>query len=75
MSTTKQYAIKRLGPRQVGGTYYTGYWRKNYTVTAINWIEDDVWEMTCVDEMGTRTVHCTAWDYRNDRVINQPGGN
>ena len=64
-----RYAKHRLGPRKVGGTYYNGYWRKNVTVVSITWIEDDVWEITEVDERGTKRTHCTAWDYKRDRVV------
>jgi hypothetical protein len=63
------YALKRLGPREVGTKYFNGYWRKIYTVESIEWIEDELWEITCRDEMGTRYRHSTAWDYKRDRVV------
>jgi hypothetical protein len=60
-----------VGPRQVGGRYFDSYWKKEYTVTAIN--RDDSGRPTSItvkDDDGTRQ-HATAWDKR-DRIIEQP---
>ena len=66
------YAMKRLGPRQVGGTYYNHYWRRYYTVEQIIWVNQDHWEIVVCDENGDRRRHCTAWDAKHDRVVKQP---
>lgn len=66
-------------PRVVGGRYYCGYWRYDYTVLAI----DGVWITERMDspmrsnlgdpsQVGTVKRHCTAWDARNDRVLALP---
>ena len=54
-------------PRRVGGRYYCGYWRDEYTVVA----RDDsglVPGFTVRWSDGHETTHCTAWDARLDRV-------
>lgn len=70
MNQIKTYAIKRLGPRVVGGTYWCGYWRRSYVVDAIVWTGDD-WMIHATWEDGRHSRHCTAWDYRRDQVIDQ----
>ena len=55
------------GPQLAGGRYWCGYWREEYTVTAI----DGDW-LTVQWAGGHSTRHCTAWDPDRDRVISQP---
>ena len=54
---------KVVGPRKVGGRYLCGYWRTEYTVTAIEYRPD--WasgtSITCHWADGTITPHGTAW--------------
>lgn len=55
---------KGKDPRVVGGTYRSGYWKKNYKVLSRRgqWLHVE-WED------GTKTTHCTAWDSRRDKVV------
>ena len=73
MNTCRNYAIDRLGPRQVGGTYFNYYWKKTYVVDAIVWNKDS-WMIHVTWEDGQRARHCTAWDHEKDRVIVDPIG-
>jgi hypothetical protein len=56
-----------VGPRRVGGRYYCGYWRWEYTVLAIEYSHGG-WLITeATDEEaaeGRSRTHCTAWDER-----------
>lgn len=54
-------------PRKVGGTYWCGYWNKIYTVTHLQ----GMW-ITGRWEDGSPMHHCTAWDWRRDRIISEP---
>lgn len=80
----RSYAHVAIGPRKVGGVYYSGYWGTNYEVLAI---DDEGCTITVRDlplDQQPATVqkslvdpthirrHFTAWDYRRDRVISQP---
>ena len=59
-----------VGPRKGGGRYLCGYWRTEYTVTAIEY--RDSWEgtsITCKWEDGHSTTHSTPWDPRHDKVV------
>lgn len=58
---------KGRDPRQVGGTYYCGYWKRQYKVLSRRgqWFQIQ-WED------GTVVTHCTAWDSRRDKVVAAP---
>jgi len=57
--------LQDIGPRRVGGTYYCGYWRKAYTVQAIE-VDAWRWRITVRWQDGSTTTHSTRWDYRRD---------
>lgn len=62
-------------PRQVGGRYWCAYWRKEYTVDAIERDRDSGSQTTWLDvtwEDGRKGRHCTAWDHQRDKVVKQP---
>jgi hypothetical protein len=70
------YFDQILGPRVVGGVYWTSYWRQFYVVQDIelDWANGTVWiEVANPDELvaGRSRRHCTPWD-KKDRVIHQP---
>ncbi|MFJ2833590.1 hypothetical protein ACIPC1_39635 [Streptomyces sp. NPDC087263] len=67
------WIANQVGPRQVGGRYYSGYWDLAYEVLNIDDNPDNwgPWEMTCRWDDGRDTTHCTAWDPKRDRVISQ----
>lgn len=58
----------KYGPQQVGGRYFCAYWRKEYTVTAL----DPDGFISIKWEDGTTGRHLTPWDHGRDRVIRQP---
>lgn len=68
----KRPTQQQIDPRVVGGRYRSGYWRIEYTVTAIEF-DAHGWlvSVTCLDDDGSIRTHCTAWDNR-DRVISEP---
>ena len=70
MITDAGYIAYVIGPRRVGGTYLSGYWRTTYTVLAI----DGSW-LTVQDidghTPGSVRTHCTAWDAAYDRIISE----
>ena len=58
-------------PRVVGGTYYCGYWRVQYTVLTIepaHCLSSTCWTVRWADD-GRITHHGTAWDGRRDRIV------
>lgn len=66
-------------PRKVGGRYYCGYWRYEYTVLAIEGSKITERMETMMDsnlgtpdQIGKIKSHYTAWDGRNDKIIEQP---
>lgn len=66
-----------IGPRQVNGRYYSGYWGNEYTVTAIDRdIATGTWSITVATDaeavLRQSRTHCTPWDHRRDRVVAQP---
>lgn len=67
-----KYLKNAIGPRVVGGMYRSAYWRKNYTVTAIDIADDAAWSMTVQWEDGRVTTHCTAWHQKRDTVLYTP---
>lgn len=67
-----KYLKNVIGPRVVGGQYRSGYWQKNYTVTAIEITDDMTWSMTVQWEDGRVTSHCTAWNPKRDAVLYTP---
>lgn len=67
-----RYLKNVIGPRVVGGMYRSGYWRRNYTVTAIEITDGTAWSMTVQWEDGDTTTHCTAWDRKRDAVLCTP---
>ena len=63
---------EQADPRTVGGRYFDGYWQEAYTVLAM-W--SDRYRTTWVRvawAVHGETVHCTPWDSKRDRVIEQP---
>lgn len=67
------YHADVLGPQLPGGRYLCGYWRQEYEVLAI-WVTvsaGDPW-LRVRWEDGHETVHCTRWDARVDRVLDEP---
>jgi hypothetical protein len=58
---------REVDPRRVGGRYLSGYWRREYTVLAINGCA-----ITVKQTDGEIVTHYTAWDSRMDRIISQP---
>lgn len=58
----------KYGPQQVGGRYFCAYWRKEYTVTAL----DPDGFISIKWEDGRTGRHLTPWDHGRDRVIRQP---
>jgi hypothetical protein len=82
LSKTATHVRKAIGPRRVGGIYYTAYCGKEYRVLGLD--TDDAarrhitwsdWAITVTDvdgpHAGVPRTHCTAWDSR-DRVAQQP---
>lgn len=79
------YLEEAVGPRQVGGTYYSGYWGTTYRVDAIHTGDEarqvlgmaSDWAIIETDLDGPSKnhprTHCTPW-HRRDRVIQQPPG-
>lgn len=67
-----KHVSKCIGPRVVGGRYRNGYWRKDYTVTAIDVTKDGSWRITVQWEDGLIVNHCTAWDAKRDTVLYTP---
>ena len=67
-----RYLKAVIGPRVVGGIYRSGYWNKNYTVTAIEITDGTAWTMTVSWEDGRTTTHCTPWDNKRDTVLYTP---
>ena len=62
---------EQADPRMVGGRYYCAYWQETYTVLAM-W--SDLYRTTWLAvqwEHNGPTVHCTAWDGKRDRIIEQ----
>jgi hypothetical protein len=61
-----------IGPRQVGGTYWCGYWHRWYTVESIEirFRDGDLtaptWSITARWASGERGTHHTPWDPRCD---------
>lgn len=56
--------MSKIDPRKVGGRYFSGYWRDEYTVLELRpagWLR-----VRWSD--GHETVHATAWDPKRDRV-------
>lgn len=82
MATLPSYVLATIGPRQVGGTYRSGY-GCTYRVDAILhgpdaraeifWSDIAIVETDLDGPMaGRRRVHCTDWDPRLDEVVSQP---
>lgn len=68
---------EQIGPREVGGRYYSGYWGVEYEVVAVH--RDPAgqvpWQVTVVyADRRDRVTHRTPWDPRRDRVLSQPSG-
>lgn len=60
---------KSIGPRHVGGKYLCGYWRKTYTVLAIELIGQSSVEFTILWDDGRVKSHMTSWDYLWDKEV------
>lgn len=65
---TRHHAAQVLGPRVVGGCYYSGYWHKEYKVVEVK-AESGVPWMIVRWQDGEVTVHCTPWEVKGDRVL------
>lgn len=69
---------RALGPRRVGGWYWSGYWRTGYTVVSIDYSFHDgdpaspSWAITVRWDEGHRSTHCTPWDERRDSCHRPP---
>ena len=75
--TEAKIIAKEVGPRKVGGVYWSVYGGR-YEVVKIETGSDGIhywncWRITvrCLDDGEIRT-HCTAWDAKRDRIISQP---
>ena len=68
------WIARQIGPQQVGGRYYSGYWGLEYEVLAIDDKPDSwgAWEMDVRWDDGREISHCTPWEEGRDRVISQP---
>ena len=69
--------IERADPRVVGGRYHNGYWGVEYDVLKIERSDDwggTWWTVRDVNgwNQGMVRTHCTAWDWRRDRILSQP---
>lgn len=64
--------MRGLGPRVVGGRYWCGYWRCEYTVLAVG-VREIVVAWDARPGIGSWTprvvTHCTPWDARRDMVL------
>jgi hypothetical protein len=64
--------FEAIGPRQVGGTYWCGYWHRWYLVESIEirFRDGDLtaptWSITARWASGERGTHHTPWDPRCD---------
>lgn len=58
-----------IGPQRVGGKYLCGYWRKTYTVLAIELIGQGSVEFTILWDDGRIKSHMTGWDAIWDKEI------
>lgn len=60
-----------IGPREVGGRYYSHCSGREYTVINIetNRPSWPIWQITIRWEDGREASHCTAWDPDRDRII------
>jgi UPF0042 nucleotide-binding protein len=69
-----EWIARQIGPQQIGGRYYNGYWGQEYEVLKIDDKPDSwgPWEISIRWADGREDTHCTAWDYERDRVIAQP---
>jgi hypothetical protein len=72
------YVERCIGPRQVGKWYKGGWSNEEYVVLGINRLigpfgNTSGWCITVANrtelEQGRSRTHCTAWDYKTDKVI------
>lgn len=61
-----------IGPQRVGGRYFCGYWREEFTVLSFQGSGNATGMMTVRWAKGNTTTHCTPWDPQRDRVVSQP---
>ena len=66
-------AFEHFGPLEVGGTYYSGYWRQAYTVLGFRLVSG-VPLVRRLWAAGHETEHSTAWDRKRDKVLSAPDG-
>jgi hypothetical protein len=66
-----KYALDIIGPRKVGGWYYSGYWGQDYYVAAIECPHSVPW-ITVYWQDGREATHSTAWDPRRDKILVEP---
>lgn len=60
----------RIDPREVTGTYWSAYWRREYKVLGITrYPNHDMRTISVEWQDGTRTTHQTPWDWQRDRVV------
>lgn len=62
---------REIGPRKIGGRYYSHVAGKEYDVLDIETDRPQwpPWKITIRWEDGRESWHCTAWDPKWDRVI------
>jgi len=61
--------MAKQDPRQVGGRYFSSYWRQEYTVTAMELRNDVIWFTVFWERDQHSTTHCTGWDHKRDQVL------
>lgn len=57
-------------PRQVGDTWFNGYWGLTYEVRAMRTQDGTTW-INVRWEDGTYGTHCTGVDSRRDRLVSR----
>jgi hypothetical protein len=60
--------VVKPDPRVVGGRYFNGYWGLEYTVMAVEAVGWGLW-LTVAWADGRVSRHCTAWDWKRDRIV------
>lgn len=73
----RQHIVEEIGPRQVGGRYWSGYSRMAYTVDDISIADPDDysgprWSITVRWDDGRVATHYTPWNPDWDAVVPVP---
>lgn len=68
------WIARQLGPRQVGGRYYSGSRDQEYEVVTVDDEPDSwgQWEITVRWDDDHESTHCTPWAPDQDHVIATP---